>query len=235
MTSGFVIRNGFLLMGGYDLSCSTTSLAVEAGAEQLDDTALCQSTKTVTAGLETVALGASGFVDHLTHDGILQAQVGGTTTHFSFGGTNTAGQPAYSLAATASKYDRSASVGELYKYDLSAMAQGNLTRGILLDSVTGVAATGNGTPRQWVALGATETFVATLHLLAISAGTITVRVESASLVGFGSPSTVLTFDPMTAVGSQQKTVTGAITNTFFRAIRTVITGTCSYVVVISKV
>lgn len=118
--------------------------------------------------------------------------------------------------------------GEVAPWMAEAKGTWPLVRGVPMHP-SGVVrtATGTGSIVQVGAVPAGSRMYANLHVLSI-AGTATpsiaVKVQSASLVGFGSPTDRMTFATRTVVGGESLRVAGPITDAFWRVSYT-ITGT----------
>lgn len=103
-----------------------------------------------------------------------------------------------------------------------------VVRGQLAKAVGSVSATGQlGSILTMTGPSSSQFLYATLHVLT-AATTITVQVQSATLVGFGSPTTRGTIGPITAAGGTWLVrVAGPITDGFWRLNVSAITGTFS--------
>lgn len=236
MTSSQVATNSFIFMGAYDISGTANSIQSELGADELDATTLGDTTRNLTSGLKRNTFGAAGFVDLANYDGPMFTQIGGADTVLSYGATKTAGSITHTFQANAGQYNTGAEVGQLLTYDLSAFTSGDLAKGILLENVTGITTTGQGTEQNWIALAAGETLVAALHVFSVAGGVpnLELELQSDSADTFASPATPITFDAVSVVGSQYKTLAGAQTDTYYRINRATVSGTFAYAVVIGK-
>ena len=114
-------------------------------------------------------------------------------------------------------------VGDVAPWTLTAKGSWPLARGMVLQAPgSAITADAFGTGVQLGAVSATQRLYATLHLLSV-AGTLspdlTVTIQSDSADTFGSPTTVLSFSTIAAVGDQiVRTSIGAITDTWYRAV-----------------
>lgn len=92
--------------------------------------------------------------------------------------------------------------------------------GYILERDTNVTTTTTSSGWAIGAVSATQKVVATLHVLSAAGGTLDVTIQS-DTVGFGSPSTQITFSQVTtSAGSQVQTASGAITDTYWRSVCT---------------
>lgn len=118
-------------------------------------------------------------------------------------------------------------VGDVAGYSLDVMSTWPLVKGVFAVPNTAITSTANGTINNLGAVAAGQNLYADLHIFSVSGGaSITFIVQSAALVGFGSPTTRLTFTANTGASSQILRVAGPITDAFWRASWT-ITGTGS--------
>lgn len=119
-------------------------------------------------------------------------------------------------------------VGDVAAFKLSLVSSWPLARGVIaVPPAQVISATGTGTINNLGAVAAGQQLYADLHVISVSGTpTVTFAIESAALVGFGSPTTRLTFTAATSLTGQILRVPGAITDAFWRAKWTV-TGTGS--------
>lgn len=224
----FVLTDAKIWINEIDLSATSNQLNLEYAAEALDETAFGDATRIMKGGLKTISLGISG---HFNED---DATLGGGAYNdelFDDVGTNnvligispeggTAGDTAYLFQAFQANYNISGGIGELLAFSIDASAgdEGVLVRGTLMANLAAQTTTGSGSGFQLGAVSASQTLYGGLHVLAASAGdTLDVRIESDSSNSFsGAETTRMTFAQKTAVGSEYQTVTGAITDTWWR-------------------
>jgi hypothetical protein len=138
--------------------------------------------------------------------------------------TGAEGEQCYFGTVSESQYLPGGKVKDVLPFKSKIQGDGPLQNGIIL--VNGAkTATGSGTIFNAGAITATQKLYAVLHVYGISGTgtpTITVTLQSAALVGFGSPTTRVSFTAVTAVGAQFAVpVPGPITDAFWRMIWTV--------------
>lgn len=145
--------------------------------------------------------------------------------------TGTDGDAVYSCRVLVAQYDAiTGTVGNLLKYKASGEFTGTAFKGIQLASGA-KASTGTGTILNPGAVSATQKLYGSLHVLAVSGGTLTVKIQSAPTVGFAAPVDRITFAGVTVRGVQWATpVAGAITDAFWRATWTLTAGTATIMV-----
>lgn len=234
MSQGTVLRDAMLLMGGYDLTGFTNAISPENSVNELDSTCFGDQTSNFQAGLKKVAFGASGLIDPAALDPQLFSFAGGNDNlPISYANSAAIGSPAYTFQAGGSKYEMSAGVGELLKYDLQAFTRGNLARGVILDNRTGATA-GGSTPLDFGAIAAGQTLVFAMHVL--QAGTaLTFALQRDDNSGFTSPASVYSQSNINAVGSYYFTSQATSSDNWYRINRTVNTGTFRYIAILARI
>lgn len=122
-------------------------------------------------------------------------------------------------------------VGNLYRYSIPILgSEGKkLVRGSILMDGTKIA-TANGTAYQLGAVLAAQSLYAALHVSTVSgaAPTLDVTIESDDAQGFATPTTRLTFAQLAVAGYEWKSVAGAITDDWWRAVVTIAGGSPSF-------
>lgn len=117
-------------------------------------------------------------------------------------------------------------VGDMAAFGMSCTSDTAWANGMVLAPSATRTTTGNGAITAMTGPTASQRLYVGLHVTAASGTTpsLTVSIQSAALVGFGSPTTRATFTAAATTGWQFISVTGAITDGFWRAVFT-ITGT----------
>jgi hypothetical protein len=143
------------------------------------------------------------------------------------------GSPAYLINAVRTSYTIFDAVGEVAPWQASALSTSGYVRGAyLLNPGTARTATGTGAVVQLPAVPAGDSMWAAIHVLSASGTTpaFTATLQSAALVGFGSPTTRATFTVANGRTSEFKQVAGPITDQFWRISYTVTGTTPSFLV-----
>ncbi len=233
--STFTLTDAKIMLGGYNLSAYHNQISVEHSAEMLDDTVFGTSgTRSAHPGLKTVKVNGTVLWD-TTLDGVLYLRIGATREVMSYAAFgNTVGDFGFMTRGVNAEYNpQSGEVGQLMSSQFTAEAANTpLVRGqILIPILPALTANGTSTIVQLGAVTALQRIYSALHVFAPIGGTgspgITVTIESAALIGFGSPTTRLTH---TTINSVNQTVgdwqeaAGPITDQFWRA-KWVLTGT----------
>lgn len=242
------LNNVRLFTGGTDLTGRTNKIELSGEAEEKDATTFGDVAadgtvwKVVRGGLTSGKMAASGLWES---DGVgavddaLWAQLGGvgpwTVCPVA---ANTAGDLCYMANMDTGSYKLLGAPGDIAPWEAEASTAGPIARGVLLNPPgTARTATGTGTIVDFgTTWPAGKTMYASLHVLSVSGTstpTATFRVESASVVGFGSPTTRITFAAATARGAQMLSVAGPITDQFVRAAWTITGTTPSFLAVVT--
>lgn len=229
----FALTDAFVYVGGHDFTGDSNQLSLSCEGEQLDKTTFGSAGwREHALGLKTSALNVSGFWQSATADAVdpeifPNLGVAGRVTTIS--DIQTEGQPAYMLQAMKHQYQLLGQIGELAPFSVQGGCSDGVgvVRGQLAKEKGSVSGTGAiGTALNLGAVGASQFVYATLHLFGTAGTTITVVVESDDASNFPSATTRITFGPLTASGGTWGTrVAGSITDTWWRARVTAITGT----------
>lgn len=133
------------------------------------------------------------------------------------------GSLAYLTRGLDSEYKPGAKHGELFGWSAQLDVNWPIVRGqILHPQGTARTTTGNGTSIQLGAVDSAHALYVCLHVLSVSDGSITVKIQSDDNSGFTTPTDVTTFNAASAsVGGQTARVAGPITDTYFRAVWTI--------------
>lgn len=219
-----------IFVGGYNITGSTNSIALNYAAEAKDCTVYGNDTRINKGALKTVQVQASGFYDAVPQDSPLFGVIGVSDTPISIFAEATAdGSVGYFFKAVAGEYSIGETVGEILKYSLGAGASDTLIKSQVLNDSTETA-TSNSGGLQLGAVSAAQSLYAVMHVTA-SGGTgdqtLDVTIASDDNGSFTSEITRLTFTQVTtSVTSQIVSLAGALTDDYFRAVMT-ITGTGS--------
>lgn len=225
------------LIGGADLSGDVNSATLSVSREIKDTTNYNSGGwKEELAGLGQAKIDIDGYTEAGTlalPDDLGFANIG------SLGGITLApqgaadGAIAYFTNVLESEFDPLlGKVGDVAAFKISTVSDWALTKGVIgLPPASVLTTTGTGTINTFTGGVATgQNFVADVHLISVAAGgaSITFSIQSAALIGFGSPTTRLTFTTQTAIGGQILRVPGPITDQFWRVAWTISGSTPSF-------
>lgn len=148
---------------------------------------------------------------------------------FTVAGQETEGDVAYMLKSMPTQFSYGGSYNEIAAYTLNGVCSDGVgvVRGVLLKEYGTVTGTGAiGTAVELGAVSSTQSVYSTIHLMGTAGTSITVVVESDEDDQFGSATTRITHGSHTTVGGRWGTpAAGAITDTWWRARVTAISGT----------
>lgn len=232
------LKNVRLFTGGVDLTGRSNKIGLEPEYEEKDVTTFGSVDangdlwKEVIAGNGSAKLTAGGFWeagDASMVDDDAWAGLGGLDAWTVCPLTGNVADVAYLLGALSGNYQFGGGQGDVAPWQASMTASGPLARGKVLHSAgTPRTTTGTGTIVDLGAgVPAGKGLYATLHVLSVAGTgtpTITAAVQTASTLGFGSPTTRITFAAATGLGGQRLMVAGPITDQYARVSFT-ITGT----------
>jgi hypothetical protein len=231
--SSQILSNAKLWLDGYDLSGDVNALAIRYGAEIKDATPVSAVSRVRLPGLRAFGFAHEGFwnggVGNV--DDALFQRLGLANTVMSvsasalFGGAGAEGEIADTGQVVEAAYSPGAKIGDVLAFSVAGEAgAGPLVRGTVCLNGTKTV-TGSGSVFQLGAVSAAQKLYAALHVLAPVAGvtpTLNVKVQSAALVGFGSPTDRITFAQAVALGAQWGApAAGAITDQFYRVTWTI--------------
>lgn len=228
--------------GGYSIGGNQNRTSFRVSAAELKDAAYGDTHDTMFPGLLTPELEMSGRWNS-TEDAIVHPRVNGTRTSWPVSlappyapaaACGADGNLAYLITGADFMYEMFGSHGELMPYTLKRMPRsgGSVVRGRVILPAGVVSATTTGTAFQLGALSATQKLVVALHVFAVTGGTWTLTIESDTASNFPSTATQATFTAATGITTEVKEVTGAVTDTWWRAVLTKSGGTsCNAAVV----
>lgn len=221
-----ILSNHKLFFGGYDMSGDLNAMALKYGAELKDSTNFASAGwRERKPGLKDVSFAHEGFWDGTVGgiDDTLFADLALASSPMTIVPASGAeGDVAFTFKAIEAAYSPGAKIGDMLAFSVAGSGDGNLVRGTLVHNSAETAG-GNGNIFNLGAVSATQKVYAALHVLAISGTTkqFNCKVQSAALVGFGSPTDRIAFSQATAIGAQWGTpVDGAITDAYWRLVFT---------------
>lgn len=227
----FALNNAVVLVGGYDITNFTGQLDVGGSVNMLDAPHFGSKGHNIKIpGLKTYTAQFNGNADYGSATAVSRAfplaTVGdqhAVTVLPNVSGNPTAGDPAiFTRALRASMKSPGGAVGDVASFDLALESDTAMVDGIALQPVTARSSSSTGTICAFTGPTASQYLFAALHVGAVTGTTPTldVKIQSAALVGFGSPSDRITFAQAGTSGaytSQWATpVAGAITDGFWR-------------------
>lgn len=208
-----------LWFDAYRLRGQMNNVALSDAADLLETPVFGDAGKRRTAGLRDVACDMEGYWEPAT-DLALFNKVGVADVPVTIAPESSAeGARVFLFRAIAGEYTPGAGIGDPLAFSFNALGSSGerLVRGSLLHNAIRTA-DGQNTGLQLGAIGATQKLYAALHVLSLtSANPTSIYLESDDNAGFTSAMTRITFDTITtSVGSQWKTLAGAITDNWWR-------------------
>lgn len=230
-----VLINIPIWVGGYDFTPDVNELSLDAEAEVKEKTNFASGGwQEYVAGLKMVKAGVKGFLDTSVTEPALQAYQGVAGVPLSAvvgsGAGNVgavAGDTAHFSRFTVLTFAMGGKVGDVAPIsgDLQSTGPTPFVVGKVLSPITALAVgTTNGTAVQAGAISSVQVGYAAAHFTA-QAGTspaLALKIQSAPLSNFASPTDRITFTSVTSTPSYQTgQVAGAITDTWWRIVGTI--------------
>jgi len=225
--AAFILTNAKVLYGGRDLSGILNQLALANEVDLQESTTFGDVYKRRLAGLFSPSMNLNGYWESASSTDSADSDLFGT---FNSGPKIISASPAgaakgdvsYSMQVEQATYNPGASLGEIFAFSLAVQGAGELLRGTVMELGT-FASTANGTARQLGTVSSTQKIYSVLHVTAASGTlpTLNVTVESDNASGFASPVTRLSHTQFTSVGAELKSISGAITDDWWRLVITV--------------
>lgn len=220
----FVLKDAVVMFDGRDLSGELSSVELEYSQTTPEFTAFGDGAKRRLPGILNVNANQNGWWDAVSAADSLDADLfaklaaaSGLMSMSPDGGQ--IGEVGFSFKTQTAEYAPGASHGEVFAFALSVMGDDIMIRGSVMENAV-FTSTANGTARQVGALVAGQTMFSTIHVVAASGTpTLDVTVESDATNSFSGGETVrMTHPQFTAVGANQQSVAGAITDSWWRLV-----------------
>mgnify|MGYP001430033306 CR=1 FL=1 len=208
--SEFVLTNGKLYLGGYDLSGQINSIAADLSVETPETTAMGVAAKQRLPGLKDAKISLNGF---FSEEQILFTATGAVVSSaMTIAPTGADNETCWFFKPAMAKYSYGGKIGDVTSYKVEGEGAGPFVQGTILLPSLQRTETGTGVPRELGAGSAVKTIYGVLHVFAATPGpdTIDVIVQSDALATFLSPTDVITFAQRTTVGHEWKTAAGTV-------------------------
>lgn len=215
------LKDGKLIVNGYDLSSYVNSLDLSITTGEIDVTTIDESAIKKIAGLEDTTISAEGFFEAGVDkpDELLGTNLG-SAVNFAMAADNGRGNIAYFGGGLETNYSIFGAINEAAPFQFTGSGTNTKTvRGTIEDpGTTAVTATGSTTGFQLGAVGADEKLYGGLFVIAASgtSPTIDAKIQSDDNSSFTSATDQITFSQLTDTGSEIKSANGAITDDYFR-------------------
>lgn len=244
--ANYILKNCKLYANQYDLSGHMNALALNWDADLQEDTCFGDNTKSRLVGIKDVSMQHEGYFEagtDLPDMALFTDFNNGTEQIITIAPqTGAEGEIGYSFNTRYSNYNWGGSHGEITKISISANGgvTGNepLIRGRFALNQASLSGSGYGTGVQAGALSSSESMYMIIHVTALS-GTVnaTMHLESDDNPSFTSATWRLASDTITARGAYRYSISGPITDDYWR-INYAISGTSpliDVVVLVGKV
>lgn len=217
------IVNGRCWVGAYDISGNVNKMEFDPTAEYETTTNMNSANFAEgMVGLKTAPWRAEGFYEGATVDAATTALLG-TTVVTSMAVDSTAGSVAYFGSGPILAAKPGFTIGKVAAIEAGGVAS-PIIRGAILYPKTTLAATANGAALNHGAVSATQAAYGALHVFSASSGdTLDVKIQSDDNSGFTTPTDRITFTQVSGatIGSELKSLAGAITDTYWRIVATI--------------
>lgn len=232
----YVLTDVGVFVGGFDLTDGASSIDMGGTCAMNEKTSFgSKKYQEFLPGLQTHNAEIGGYADYGSVTAVSNAfpmsTVGAqqvVTALPNVSGTHTAGDPAHFTRALRSAFrSPQGAIGDVAAYAMALQSDAPMIDGKLLFPKASVGSSSTGTVVAMTGPTASQYLYAALHVFDITgtSPTLDVKIQSAALVGFGSPTDRVTFTQ--ATGSSDNTsqwatpVAGAITDGFWRVSYTV--------------
>lgn len=253
MAESVLVKDLACWLGGYDLTSHLDTINIAAAKAELSNKRYGDSVEAVYPGLEQINAEAGGFnssEDSTGPDPVIWSRIDPTATPsgwpllvvppYSPAATpNTFGNTGYLVTGNQFAYNFSGNHGELLKFATPTRLASTfeLARQTVMAAKAAVSVTTTGTGKQLGALSASQKMVVSFHVFSISGtGQWTLTIQSDDNSGFTSATTRDTFtsvdegdDPTSAI----RTISGAVTDDWWRAVLTEDSGTSTITYAVS--
>ena len=221
-----------VLLGSLNYTSYATSAAFGTTVDQLEVSTLIDTSKKFIVGLTEANFSVDVILDTDTTAGGLWSNLTtietATATPLSYAPSGlTTGSEAWMLSALGTTVTSNTTVGGVVTGSLQVIADDGFDPGLVVEDLTAISATGNGTARDQTAASANGG-VAHLHVTAFSGVTSSVVTIEHSVDGATAWATLVTFTAATGLTSQRVVVAaGTSVRRYLRVVDT-LTGTPVY-------
>jgi len=215
------LRDAKIWYAQYDLSGHHNAIELRTNKAALDSTAMGSTWGTTLAGSLGASVSGGGFWDMTSPVSpdyeYYNGTIGATDKIISLSADGgDIGEVAYTMQALSGEYTGFGNYGDPAPFAMSATADGPCVRGIVLGNATATG-DGSGAGQTYVALVAGQTMYAALHVIAFTATSCTIKVQSDADNNWTAGATDrITFTSVTAATSEWKTYTTAHTHIYYR-------------------
>jgi hypothetical protein len=235
----WALTNAAIYADSHDFTGDSNEVRISCEAEPLDRTNMRSGGyRELAMGVKTSTVTAAGMAQFGadTTDEWQFANLGSAGKVITITGQETEGMPTWMLQSMPLNFQYGGSHGELAPFAFNGACSDGIgvVRGQLAVEMAAVSGTGAiGTGLNLGAVSATQFVYSTIHLMGTAGTSITVVIESDDASNFPSATTRITHGSHTTVGGRWGTrAAGSITDTWWRARVTAISGTWTVAVAI---
>ena len=212
-----VLKNMPLWLGKYNLSNYAHAIAIDYGADPVEDTVLADTTHSFKGGLKSVGASLETFWDDTPDPDIFSNVGSDVVLTAATSELGPEGDPGFILTANQGSYSWGGGVGELLAVSLAGQGASNLVKGTIELQGTKTAS-GDSDGRQLGAVTAAQRVYAAIHATTVSgtSPTLDAIVQSDDNGGFTSATNRITFTQKTAISAEFASLAGAITDDYWR-------------------
>jgi hypothetical protein len=212
-----------ILAGPWRISGDANEVSVEQKQDTLECTRFGNTEHRYHPGLQSIEISGKGYVNFdgsttpVGLDSALTAEISASAKAFTVAEKTTDGAIAYLAKTVQEMYSWDLKQAELGRFDFKVKGNHRHARGKIILPLTSRTVSGTGTIFQLGALTATQRLVAALHVTEFVGTSLDVVIKSNDTNNTTTPTTRITFDQLTAAGSDFDEVAGAITDTYWYA------------------
>lgn len=219
-----ILNDVDLLVGAYDLTGYGNQLAHAFGAEMLDETRFVHGgadTRLNKAGLMTNALSGGGLIDLAAGtagpDERLFTEVGlqDTLVTFAPNGVSAEGDIAYQQLMAFANYQPGSAVGELLAYQFEAAGRQAPIKSQVFVPLVQDSASGASSKINLGAVASGQAVYAGLHVTQFNGTSLDFTVRSDADAVAGGETSRITMTTVAGLTSEQKSLAGPVTDTFW--------------------
>lgn len=236
-----VVLSPRIFLAEFDISGDLNSHSINWSQELKEDNSYGDTFKQRKLSLQDTQIGVAGWVDHsgaTDSETAIDSKKAAADVPLIFTNITAAlGDSCEFGLVDFAQYQKQAQQGEVYRFDLSAaLGSRRWIRGkILWSPNTSVTGTANGAEVSLGAVSATQKLYVAMAVFLDNFTSLDVKVQS-DTTGFPSATDRVTFANATGVTSEMPApVSGAITDTFWRASVSGFTGTNASIIVVAGI
>ena len=222
----YIFTDGKVVSGGYDLSSNITNVTLDITADELDATTINSGGfREKLAGIKDSQLQLDGFYEAGANkpDALLGANIGNELI-VSVTPDAGVGNVSYFMKSRLFSYNIFGSIGEITPFSVTKSNSSDVVVRGTVDIDGAITATGASSGINLGAVSSGEKVYCAIHCTGVSGTstpTITFKLQSDDNASFTSPTDVITFSDITAIGADYQFDSNTTTDTYWRLSYTV--------------